>query len=153
MQIYIFSKAAAPKLKRAILAAGGEEISEELFRALKIFLGKEKTIHIRAHALSEQKEFPRDTLKYVLSRPTSDLSLSIRTRNILRSHLYHPGENFSSISQVVLIGEVALSMIKGCGRKVQLEIKNALRSLGLDFIDCLSNEERRQVEEIESQKS
>lgn len=146
MEIYVFAHQIEPELKRAIIKAGGEEMSESLFLGLKRLLGRERMLPAKVFALVERKEFPlAEELKKILSSPIENLPLSTRCKNIMRSHFY-PKEDYC-VNLVVFLKEADAFKIRWCGRGRVTEIRNALRLVGLDFFDCLSLYERSLIEE------
>jgi DNA-directed RNA polymerase alpha subunit len=146
MEIYAFNKKIGRKLEQAILAAGGINVREVLQQM------PEKSLVIKAFHLLDRREFPQGSeLENVLDSRVDDLKLSTRSINILRS--YFSGSESPHVLQVVMINELDALKVKGCGSKIQVEIRNVLRSLGLDFIDCLPQKERQLVELIVESRS
>ena len=146
MEMYAFNKKIGRKLEQAILAAGGINIREALQQV------PEKSLVVKAFRLFDRREFPRGSeLENVLDSRVNDLKLSTRSINILRSYFYQ--SESPRVFQVVMINELDAMKVKGCGRKRQVEIRNVLRSLGLDFIDCLPEKEAQLVKMIADSRS
>ncbi len=141
MDIYVFERILSEEEKEIIKNIGGKKVLTK-FTAIvgkngeKINLQKD---HLR---LADRAPWPsRCELADLLQKKAIDIAPTVRLVNCLRFYL----GNKDMLSKLIFMSKKELMGISGVGSLSALAMRNAMRSLGVDFYEYLSLKEKEDI--------